>query len=363
ELPRQANPELGDFAGTVTFGENLVNAVPQVLDPAVSVTDLDSANLDGGRVEIFYTQFGTAEDQLGVRNQGSGVAQIGVSGNTVTYNYGGGAVAIGTISGGTNGSMLTVTFNANATVDGVEALIQNLTYANTASSPQASRTVALRVYDGDGGASNPGSIVINVVREEDGAPKVYGEEQVNTYGPGNQEWPAAAKLTDGSYVVTWISNGQDGSDWGIYAQRFANNGEAIGPEFRVNSVTPNEQSWPQIAALSNGGYVVTWQDFGNDSASTWGVYGQRFAADGTAQGGQFLVNTFTSSTQYHDSVTAYDGGFAVVWTSTGNTGGSSHDIYLQRFDNAGNKLLTAGVNEARVSTIPGAAGAQTGNQY
>ncbi|TAH47024.1 MAG: hypothetical protein EYC67_07680, partial [Betaproteobacteria bacterium] len=358
ELPRQANPELGDFTGTVTFGENLVNATPQLIDAAVSVTDIDSANFDGGRVEIFYTQFGSAEDQLGVRNQGSGVAQIGVSGNTVTYNYGGGAVAIGTISGGTNGSMLTVTFNANATVDGVEALIQNLTYASTASSPQASRTVSLRVHDGDGGVSNAGSVVINVTREEDGAARTYGEEQVNTYTASNQEWPSAARLNDGSYVVVWQSYAQDGNVEGIYAQRFANNGEAIGPEVQVNTLTGGQQSWPQIAALSNGGYVVVWQDDNGNDGNGWGVYGQRYSADGAAQGGQFLINTFVSGNQYHDGVTAYAGGFAVVWSSTGNAGGSSHDIYVQRFDNDGNRVLTTGVNEARVSTIPGAAGAQ-----
>ena len=111
---RQASPSLGDFAGTLTFGENLVNATPQIIDPAVSLLDLDSANLDGGRVEIFYTQFGSPEDQLGVRNQGTGVAQIGVTGNTVSYNDGSGAVAIGTLGGGTNGSLLTIDLNANA---------------------------------------------------------------------------------------------------------------------------------------------------------------------------------------------------------------------------------------------------------
>jgi hypothetical protein len=162
ELPRQASPSLGDFAGTLTFGENLVNATPQIIDPAVSLLDLDSANLDGGRVEIFYTQFGGAEDQLGVRNQGTGVAQIGVTGNTVSYNDGSGAVAIGTLGGGTNGSLLTIDLNANASVDAVEALIQNLTYANSSNSPQASRTVSVRVYDGDGGTSNAGSVQINV---------------------------------------------------------------------------------------------------------------------------------------------------------------------------------------------------------
>jgi|GEM_PF-1111909 len=352
ELPRQVNPAQGDFTGTVTFGENLVNATPQVIDHLVSLTDIDSANFAGGRVELFYTQFGGTQDQLGVRNQGADVAQIGVSGSTVTFNDGTGVVDIGTISGGANGAALAVNLNANATVDAVEALIQNLTYANTSGNPEASRTVVLRVYDGDGGTSNAGTITINVVRETDGTPVAYGEEQVNTYIPSTQEWPSIATLNDGSYVVTWVSNLQDGDGQGIYAQRFANNGEAIGPEFRVNSLIGGQQDWPQIAALSNGGYVITWEDNGNDG-SGYGVYGQRYDANSVAQGSQFLLNTTTSGTQYHDNVAAYTGGFAAVW-STGN------DIYLQRFDNAGTKQGS----ETLVSTTPGnPAQAQAGAQY
>ncbi|MHB1186315.1 PKD domain-containing protein, partial [Thiobacillus sp.] len=353
ELPRQANPELGDFAGTVSFGENLVNATPQIIDHVVSLTDIDSADFDGGRVELFYTQYGSAEDQLGVRDQGAGVAQIGVSGNTVTFNNGTGAVAIGTISGGANGASLIVDLNANASVDAVEALIQNLTYANSSNSPQASRMVALRVYDGDGGASNAGTITINVTRETDGTPVAYGEEQVNTFTANQQEWPAVATLADGSYVVVWQSYTQDGDTWGIYAQRHANNGEAMGPEVRVNTLANGQQDWSQIAALSDGGYVITWQDAAGNDGSSWGVYGQRYDANSVAQGSQFLLNTTTSGTQYHDNVAAYTGGFAAVW-STGN------DIYLQRFDNAGAKQGS----ETLVGTTPGnPAQAQAGAQY
>jgi len=86
----------------VTFAENLVNATPQVIDAAVSFSDSDSANLDGGGLELFYVQGGGTEDQLAVRNQGGAVGQIGVSGNTVSF----GGTAIGTISGGANGASL-----------------------------------------------------------------------------------------------------------------------------------------------------------------------------------------------------------------------------------------------------------------
>lgn len=54
ELPRQANPELNRLGGTLVFGENTVNAAPRLLDAVVSLHDADSADFDGGRVEIFY---------------------------------------------------------------------------------------------------------------------------------------------------------------------------------------------------------------------------------------------------------------------------------------------------------------------
>ncbi|GAB1459276.1 hypothetical protein MASR2M50_10500 [Thauera sp.] len=153
-----------------------------------------------------------------------------------------------------------------------------------------------------------------------------------------QEWPSTATLADGSYVVVWVSSGQDGSSGGIYGQRFANNGEALGGEFRVNTLGNGDQSWPQIAALSDGGFVVSWQDSAGNDGSGWGNFAQRFDAAGNAQGGQFVVNTTTSSTQYHANVAGYDGGFAAVWSD-------GSDILLQRFDNAGNQARRRGPGE------------------
>ena len=352
EIPRQANPELNELGGTLVFGENNVNAAPQLLDAVVSLHDVDSPDFGGGRVEIFYTRFGSAEDQLGVRDEGTGVGQIGVSGSTVSFNDGSGAVAIGMITGGTNGAGLVIELNANASIDAVEQLLQNLTYANTSNSPQAERNIAVRVYDGDGGASTASELRIQVVREDDGAARVWAEEVVNTWTASTQVWPSTATLADGSYVVVWVSSGQDGSSGGIYGQRFANNGEALGGEFRVNTLVNGDQSWPQIAALSDGGFVVSWQDSAGNDGSGWGNFAQRFDATGNAQGGQFTLNTTTSSTQYHANVAAYTDGFAAVWSN-------ASDILLQRFDNAGTKLD----GETLVSTIPGSASAQSGAQY
>ena len=352
ELPRQANPSLGDFVGSVSFAENLVNATPQVIDSAVSLNDTDSANFAGGRLDLYYVQGGESTDQLGVRSAG----QISVAGNVISY----GGVAMGSVStqgNGSGGSNLRIDFSAGATVEAVQALVQSLTYASTSQSPAAARTVGLRLSDGDGGSTDASLITINVTRELDGQPLVWGEEVVNTYNVDTQDEPEIGVLDDGGYVIVWTSAGQDGNGDGVYMQRYNAVGVAVGGEIRVNTTTSGPQNYAHVAGLTGaggGGWVVTWQDSTNDAGS-WGVYGQRYDANGVAVGGQFLVNTTSTSTQYHDAVASYAGGFAVVWSSS-QAGGSGFDIYLKRYDNAG-ALVTA---ETRVSVVTGSA--QTGTQ-
>ena len=156
------------------------------------------------------------------------------------------------------------------------------------------------------------------------------EFQVNTHINENQYEPSVTALTDGGFVVTWESYNQDGSGLGIYGQRYAADGTVAGAEFQVNTYTDNVQYEPSVTALTDGGFVVTWQSSGQDG-SGYGVYGQRYAADGTAAGAEFQVNTHTSSTQSQPSVTALtEGGFVVTWGSD-NQDGSSFGVYGQRY--------------------------------
>ncbi|MDD3329415.1 MAG: PKD domain-containing protein, partial [Zoogloea sp.] len=358
ELQRgNAAPVLADFGGTVSFGENLVNAAPQVLDPLVSFSAREGASFDGGVVTVFFVSGGSPADQLSVRGTGSGVGEIDVAGSEVRY----GGVVIGELAGGTAGAALSIRLNAAASVDAIEALVQGIAYANTSFSPLASRQVGVRIEDGSGVSTAGGIVTVNITREQDGTPALDGQEPVNTYTPGEQASPAIGKLSDGGYVIAWISNGQDGSGWGIHAQRYSAAGVAVGPEVQVNTATYGEQSYPQVAGLSDGGYVIVWQDNGSADGSGWGVFGQRFGADGSPAGGQFIVNTTTPGSQLYEAVTSYTGGFAVAWSADANVpGGNGHDIYLTRFDNAGNVV---GTPEMRVSVNPGTSDAQSGYQY
>ena len=179
-----------------------------------------------------------------------------------------------------------------------------------------------------------------------------GEFLVNATASSNQFTPSVTALTDGGFVVTWTSYGQDGSDYGVYAQRYDAGGNAAGSEFRVNTATVSYQNEPSVAALADGGFVVTWNSDGQDG-SFYGVYAQRYDAGGSAAGSEFRVNTTTTSEQYKPSVTALaDGGFVVAWTSEGQDG-SLGGVFAQRYDAGG----SAAGSEFRVNTTT------TGSQY
>jgi len=175
--------------------------------------------------------------------------------------------------------------------------------------------------------------------------KTLGDEfQVNTYTNDEQSYPSTTALADGGWLVTWESSEQDGSLDGIFAQRYAQDGTTVGNEFQVNTYTSKHQSFPSTAALADGGWVVTWQSTQDGSSS--GIFGQRYAQDGTTVGDEFQVNTYTHNGQYDPSTAALaDGGWLVVWSSPLRDG-PGYGIFGQRYAQDG---TTVG-NEFQVNT-------------
>lgn len=165
--------------------------------------------------------------------------------------------------------------------------------------------------------------------------------RVNTHTDANQDSSAVTALSEGGWVVSWASENQDGSGWGIYQQRFDKGGNFVGAEKRVNTHTEGNQDTPAIAALEDGGWIVTWQSAGQDG-SGWGIYQQRYDQDGNPVGTEMQVNTYTDGNQKNASVAALDdGGWAVTWESE-NQDGPGSNIYQKRYDKDGNRIQDDG---------------------
>ena len=174
------------------------------------------------------------------------------------------------------------------------------------------------------------------------------EFRVNTYTTGNQFVSSVAAASSGNFVVVWTSEGQDGSSFGVFGQRYASSGAPLGPEFRVNTYTTNYQGFPsRVASDTSGNFVVVWSSYTQDG-SDQGIFGQRYASSGTALGSEFRVNTYTTSAQGDPapSVAADSAGnFVVVWGSYLQDG-SSYGVFGQRYACSGAPLGS----EFRVNT-------------
>jgi hypothetical protein len=150
---------------------------------------------------------------------------------------------------------------------------------------------------------------------------------VNSATAGNQSDASVACFADGSFVVTWtgdgLSPGQDGSDSGVYAQRFDALGAPTGSEFLVNVGTTGAQRMNKVSAAPDGRFVVVWGDDVEGVAFANAIRARRYDATGVLESGQFLVAQAASLTYpieaswvrepsiTHDS----SGGFVVAWSA------------------------------------------------
>src|SRR5204862_66208 len=100
---------------------------------------------------------------------------------------------------------------------------------------------------------------------------------VNTFTTGYQAETAVGMSAAGAFVVAWMSEGQDGSNGGIYAQRYSAAGLPSGSEFRVNTYTTSTQRFPAVAVDADGDFVVAWGSFPGQDGDLEGVYAQRYA--------------------------------------------------------------------------------------
>ena len=167
---------------------------------------------------------------------------------------------------------------------------------------------------------------------------IGAEFQVNTFTTGQQSFPSLGRASDGRFVVNWRSEGQDGSDYGIAARRFDASGAGLGSDFLMNTYSTSLQYHSDIAVGPNGDFVGVWADFNGLEGSGAAIFGQRYDASGNRLGGEFQVNSYTTGNQLRTSVSVSPaGGFVVSWGSQFGDG-SGYAVMARRFDAAGNAL-------------------------
>jgi hypothetical protein len=102
---------------------------------------------------------------------------------------------------------------------------------------------------------------------------------------GSENDPDLAALQGGGFVAVWREPTNDGAD--IHASIIANDGTATASDLLVNTTPAGPQDNPDVVALGDGGFLVTWEEDGMHDATR----GQRFDALGHKIGTQFTLDT------------------------------------------------------------------------
>jgi hypothetical protein len=201
------------------------------------------------------------------------------------------------------------------------------------------------VWEGPSSTADPDGGIQGQRYDAAGLP-VGGEFQINSVTTSSQLQPGVASDTAGNFVVVWaslVSAGTDTSSLSVQARRFDSTGIPLGAEFQVNTYTTGYQSHPDVATETGGNFVVVWRSAGSagSDTSSSSIQAQRFDSTGTPLGGEFQVNTYTTSAQQLARVAINAGGdFLIAWESDGSAGSDTSSLSTQgqRFDSSGTPL-------------------------
>jgi hypothetical protein len=191
---------------------------------------------------------------------------------------------------------------------------------------------------------DPNSIAIFGKRYDAGANDLSGDFQIDTSTPTYNYFPAVARSqTSGRFVVVWQTgvNGNFGSGY-IVAQLYDAAGSPVGSEMTVSQF-PAAQHHPAVAMDNSGNFVVVWEQYSTAPPPARGgvgyqISGRRFNSGGAALGGDFRINTFTTSfdgLQPSVSVNPGTGDFVVVWTDIDGRDGALNGIFARRYQSDG----------------------------
>ncbi|MBN2165233.1 MAG: Ig-like domain-containing protein, partial [Marinilabiliaceae bacterium] len=144
--PLNSAPTINIANTTLAYVEN--DFATQI-DAAATVSDVDGdTEWDGGKLDVQITASAEVADEISISDTDGDGTAITISGTNIFSN----AVDIGdlSVSGGvvSNGTKLTITFDADATNASVQEVLQSIRYRNTSNDPvTTNRTITISATD------------------------------------------------------------------------------------------------------------------------------------------------------------------------------------------------------------------------
>ena len=134
--------------------------------------------------------------------------------------------------------------------------------------------------------------------------------------PSNPSAPDVLALANGGFVVTWADANQASPDTdgtAVRAQMFDAAGDEVGDEFTVNTLAAGSQNSARLVAMPDGGFAAIYGS--NSDILNSRIRGQIFDEFGNRVGDEFLANTTTTGSEHSPSLPHWR---TAGWRSSGS---------------------------------------------
>lgn len=144
--------------------------------------------------------------------------------------------------------------------------------------------------------------------------------------------PKVVHLSNGNILIAWVSNSDIGvgsaDSTDIIGQMFDSLGNPIGGEFRMNGFNGDSEDEFDIAATSNGGFVMAYIDDDDDTANQQSVRIAEFSSAGARISDVQVAGDGSDAQFYHNPEIAVSGNTVLV--TYGSSGGTNDESVQSR---------------------------------
>lgn len=140
------------------------------------------------------------------------------------------------------------------------------------------------------------------------------ETRVNTQSKNDQDAPQITALSTGGWVVTWFDAAVDESEVTFYQKVYGADGRQVGGETLIRAEDETYQILnPHVTALPNGGWVVGWDALLGYDYTSYSAFHQAYDADGKPFGQQSSLGANSDLPAHQKIIALSDGGWVVTW--------------------------------------------------
>ena len=150
----------------------------------------------------------------------------------------------------------------------------------------------------------------------------------NQTSTGYQLNPSISNLTSGGYVLVWNSQDDPSAlNFNVVAQRYLADGSRYGTNFIVNNTTSGNQSFPSVAGnrlVQSNHYIIAWSSQ-NATTGLYKIYAQIFHNNIAIRGYDIQIDSANPSTSNQINTRVgglYNGSYVITWAADNTNAGT-----------------------------------------